>query len=130
MKPASRIGRLATCSSRAKSARAARMKNWISKTGAVVAALILSLTFFGGAATFPGTNWEGRTPAGVGLDKSKLDAISSYMGGRGCIVRHGYLVYTWGDFTTPGDVASAAKPWYSTFLFKAVEDGRLRSEEH
>jgi hypothetical protein len=61
------------------------------------------------------------------LDKSKLDAIQSYMGGRGCIVRHGYLVYTWGDFTTPGDVASAAKPWYSTFLFKAVEDGRLAS---
>jgi len=42
-------------------------------------------------------------------------------------VRNGYLVYTWGDVTTRGDVASAAKPWYSTLLFKAVEEGRLAS---
>jgi CubicO group peptidase (beta-lactamase class C family) len=79
------------------------------------------------AATFPGTNWEARTPAQVGLDVAKLDSIRSYLGGRGCIVRHGYLVYTWGDIATRGDVASAAKPWYSTFLFKAVEEGRLAS---
>jgi len=61
------------------------------------------------------------------LDPVKLDAIKDYAGGRGCIVRHGYLVYTWGDATRRGDVASALKPWISHFLFKAVEDGRLAS---
>ena len=95
--------------------------------GSLLTALTLSLTFWAGAATFPGTNWETRTPAAVGLDVAKLDAIQSYLGGRGCIVRNGYLVYTWGNVTTRGDVASAAKPWYSTFLFKAVEEGRLPS---
>jgi len=93
----------------------------------VPTALALSFTCWAGAATFPGTNWETRTPAAVGLDVAKLDAVQSYLGGRGCIVRHGYLAYTWGDFTTRGDVASAAKPWYSTLLFKAVEEGRLTS---
>ena len=103
------------------------MKNSISYTAVMIAALTHSFAFWAGAATFPGTNWDTRTPAAVGLDKSKLDAIASYMGGRGCIARHGYLVYTWGDVTTRGDVASAAKPWYATFLFKAVEEGRLAS---
>ncbi len=103
------------------------MKNWKSNTRALVAALILSLNFCVGAATFPGTNWETRPPAEVGLDVAKLNAIQTYLGGRGCIVRNGYLVYSWGNITTRGDVASAAKPWYSTLLFKAVEEGKLAS---
>jgi CubicO group peptidase (beta-lactamase class C family) len=40
-------------------------------------------------------------------------------------VRHGYLVYTWGDASRRGDVASAAKPVYAHFLFKAIEDGHI-----
>ena len=44
-------------------------------------------------------------------------AIRSYYG----VVRHGYLVFTWGDASRRGDVASACKPWYSHFLFKAVD---------
>jgi len=93
----------------------------------VVTTLTLSLTLWAGAATFPGANWTTRTPAEVGLDVAKLNAIQSYLGGRGCIVRNGYLVYSWGNIANCGDVASAAKPWYSTFLFKAVEEGRLAS---
>ncbi|MBI4580785.1 MAG: hypothetical protein HY718_13845, partial [Planctomycetes bacterium] len=50
-----------------------------------------------------------------------------YIGGRGCVVRHGYMGYTWGAQSQRQDVASACKPWFSTFLFKAVEDGRLSS---
>jgi len=76
---------------------------------------------------FPGETWETKSPGEVGLDQAKLDRIRDYLGGRGCITRHGYMVYTWGDYTRRGDVASAAKPWYAHFVFKAVEDGRLES---
>ena len=91
------------------------------------AALVLALSSGTQAAVLPGTNWETRTPAETGLEVAQLNGIQKYLGGRGCIVRHGYLVYSWGEITKRGDVASAAKPWYSTFLFKAVEEGRLAS---
>ncbi len=76
---------------------------------------------------FPGTQWETRTPAEVGLDAGKLDEFRRFVGGRGCVVRHGYLVYCWGNVSRRADVASAAKPFYSHFLFKAIEDGRIGS---
>ncbi len=37
------------------------------------------------------------------------------------------MVYSWGDASKRKDVASAAKPFYSHFLFKAVEDGKISS---
>ena len=98
-----------------------------SPLATVVTAFTVLVPLWAGAAIFPGTNWETRTPPQAGLDVAKLNAIQSYLGGRGCIVRNGYLVYSWGNMTTRGDVASAAKPWYSTLLFKAVEEGRLAS---
>jgi len=83
----------------------------------------------GGGSVYPGKNWAPRTPAEVGLEAVKLDAFRDYVGGRGCVVRSGYLVYAWGDVSQRADVASAAKPWYSHFLFKALEDGRIPSLE-
>ena len=74
---------------------------------------------------FPGAHWRTQPPEAVGLDKAVLDRLRDFMQGRGCIIRHGSLAYSWGDDAERGDVASAAKPWYSFFLFKAVEDGRL-----
>ena len=81
----------------------------------------------GTSVVVPQGSWETRTPEQVGLRRSALDALRSTLGGRGAIVRHGYLVYTWGDVSTREDVASAAKPLYAHFLFEAVEDGRLSS---
>ena len=78
---------------------------------------------------FPGAAWESRTPEEVGLDRAKLDAIAEYAGGRGCVIRHGYYVYGWGDVARRGDVASALKPWITHFLFVAVEEGLLPSTE-
>jgi len=77
--------------------------------------------------TFPGATWQWKTPAEVGLDPAKLDAIRDFAGGRGCIVRYGYMVYAWGDYKKRGDVASAVKPVTAHFLFKAVEDGKIPS---
>jgi len=74
---------------------------------------------------YPGREWEARQPQEVGLAAEKLKAFSDSIGGFGCIVRHGYMVYTWGDASRRMDVASAAKPVYAHFLFKAVEDRRI-----
>lgn len=76
---------------------------------------------------FPGTTWEQRTPGQVGLSREKLDALSKLVGGRGCVVRHGYMVYSWGDQSKSSDLASAFKPVLSTLLLIAVQEGRLNS---
>jgi hypothetical protein len=76
---------------------------------------------------YPGAKWDERTPEEVGLLRSKLDLLPDFIGGRGCIVRHGYMVYTWGDQSRCADVASALKPWFSHFLFKAIEEGKTSS---
>ena len=80
-----------------------------------------------GETVYPGKTWAKRTPADAGMDAAKLRAFSKYVGGRGCVTRRGYMVYTWGSASKRGDVASACKPWYSHFLFKAVEDGKIAS---
>jgi len=76
---------------------------------------------------FPTETWQTRSPAELGLSRAKLEEFARFVGGRGCVVRYGYMAYTWGDATRRGDVASAAKPWYSFFLFRAVEKGLLPS---
>lgn len=76
---------------------------------------------------YPGKIWQTQTPEDVGLSSDKLDAFRDFVGGRGCVTRHGYMVYTWGDVSKRADVASAAKPVYAHFLFKALEDGKIPS---
>ena len=80
-----------------------------------------------GQPVFPGRDWTIKSPEQVGMDPAGLKAFSDLVGGRGCVVRHGSLVHTWGDAAKRGDVASACKPWFSHFLFKALEDGKLES---
>jgi CubicO group peptidase (beta-lactamase class C family) len=75
----------------------------------------------------PGNQWEEKQPAEVGLSAETLKAFSTFVGGRGCVVRRGYLVYSWGDISRRADVASACKPFYAHFLFKALEDGKITS---
>ncbi|MBP7053056.1 MAG: serine hydrolase [Phycisphaerae bacterium] len=74
---------------------------------------------------FPGREWATRSPAEVELSADRLNAFSDFAGGFGCVIRHGYMVYSWGDPARRMDVASAAKPVYAHFLFRAVEDGRV-----
>jgi CubicO group peptidase (beta-lactamase class C family) len=74
---------------------------------------------------YPGDHWETRAPEQVGLSAEKLKALADFTGGRGCVVRHGYLVYTWGDPTKSGDIASAVKPVISTLLLLAVQASKL-----
>jgi len=60
-------------------------------------------------AVYPGKRWEARTPGEAGVDGRKLTELSDYAGGFGCVVRGGYMVYTWGDVSKRKDVASAVK---------------------
>jgi CubicO group peptidase (beta-lactamase class C family) len=95
--------------------------------------LLVTATFFhtllasAQPLAFPGKSWEARVPAAVGLDGAKLDAFALKVGGDGCIVRHGYLIKAWGDFSKQKDWASAAKPVLSTLLLLAVQEGKLAS---
>ena len=75
----------------------------------------------------PGAAWTMAEPAAAGLDRAALETFAQGIGGRGVVVRHGRLVFRWGDASRRGDIASAAKPLYGFFLFKAVASGRLGS---
>lgn len=74
---------------------------------------------------FPGKEWARKTPIEVGLDGRKLATFHKAIGGSGCIVRFGYLADSWGDATKSGDIASAAKPVYAHFLWKALADKKI-----
>lgn len=78
-------------------------------------------------AVFPGSTWERRSPASVGLDGRKLNEFVARVGGDGCIIKDGYLVKAWGEVAASGDWGSAAKPMLSTLLLLAVQEGKLTS---
>jgi hypothetical protein len=69
--------------------------------------------------------WPQASPVEVGIDPAALRECGEFFGGRGCVVRRGRLVHSWGDITRAADVASAVKPVFSFFLFKALEAGRI-----
>lgn len=79
------------------------------------------------ADVLPGLTWTSASPAEVGLDGSRLETFARFVGGRGVVVRHGFLVHGWGDITNRGDVASACKPVFAHFLFRAIADKRIPS---
>lgn len=74
---------------------------------------------------YPLATWRSLPLKEAGLSEAGLEQFRESVGGRGCVVRYGRMVYTWGDAARRGDVASAAKPWYVHFLLKAVEERRI-----
>jgi CubicO group peptidase (beta-lactamase class C family) len=79
----------------------------------------------GEEANYPGRTWEMRAPEAVSLSPTKLAALRELVGGRGCVVRHGFLVFSWGDPAKSSDVASAFKPLLTTLLLMAIQEGRV-----
>jgi len=97
---------------------------------ALCASLVLAVPRTGRAGckrVFPGAQWEQRSPAQLGLAPELLDEVAGMLGGRGCIVKDGYVVKTWGDQAERGDWFSSAKPVLSTLLFFALKEGRAKS---
>ena len=77
------------------------------------------------AVVFPEAHWRERQPAELGLDGSKLDALAALLGGRGCVIKNGAVVKTWGAQSQRGNWASSSKPVLSTLLFFAIDQGKL-----
>ncbi len=59
------------------------------------------------------------------MDAARLDALAQALGGRGCVVKDGFVVKTWGSQSEKKDWLSSAKPVLSTLLFFAVQEGKL-----
>ena len=76
---------------------------------------------------YPGREWEFRLPEDLGLSPKKLHELEQLTGGRGCVVRRGYMAFSWGDQTKSSDIASAFKPLLTTLLFLALQEHKLGS---
>jgi len=103
--------------------------------------LVLSLTICAAgtapASVFPREHWEHRSPSEVGLNPTRLEEFASFIEAGtdnpsderhrriGCVVRDGYMVYSWGDQSTKLDWFSSSKPVVSTMLLFAVHSGLL-----
>jgi CubicO group peptidase (beta-lactamase class C family) len=77
-------------------------------------------------SVYPDAAWRTCKPDQVALSPAKLNALRRLVGGRGCVVRHGWLAYHWGGPAKSADIASAAKPILTTLLILAVQEKRLR----
>ena len=82
-----------------------------------------------GRRHFPGPSWAIKPPAELGLDASRLEAVSTALGGRGCIVKSGVVVHQWGSQSEKSDWYSSAKPVLSTLLMFAIQEGRVSSPD-
>jgi hypothetical protein len=83
---------------------------------------------------FPGESWVVKTPAEVGLDAAKLQEFARRLGAEdpnarscGCIIKDGYMVYSWGDQADKLNWASSSKPVFSTMLLFALQAGKIKS---
>lgn len=74
---------------------------------------------------FPDKTWKTQTPELMGMSRAKLAEFRDLVGGRGCVVRHGTMVFIWGDQAKSSDVASAFKPLLSTLMLIAVQEGKI-----
>jgi CubicO group peptidase (beta-lactamase class C family) len=83
----------------------------------------------GGARQYPGERWEERDPAWLGLGVEPLEQLARDLGGRGCVVKDGFVVLRWGNQAERGDWLSSAKPVFTTLLLFAVAEGKLAAAE-
>jgi CubicO group peptidase (beta-lactamase class C family) len=87
------------------------------------------------APAFPEATWQEKTPEQVGVDPSKLEALKSNLSTQrpernaGCVIKDGYLIYSWGSVNQRHNWASASKPVLSTMLFAAVAEGRVKGPD-
>jgi CubicO group peptidase (beta-lactamase class C family) len=81
------------------------------------------------AARFPDRQWERRDPAAVGLEGIWLDRLADALGGKGCVIKDGYVVKAWGSQSERSDWFSSAKPVLSTLLMFAIQEGKVASPD-
>jgi CubicO group peptidase (beta-lactamase class C family) len=76
---------------------------------------------------FPGKHWSWKAPEKAGFSMHALHDYSRRVGGIGCVVHGGEMIYAWGDVSFRNDVASSCKPIYAHLVLQAVQDGRIES---
>lgn len=96
---------------------------------ASLAAVLSCLAAIAQAAevVFPDASWEIKSPLELGLDDARLDAVATALGSRGCAIKNGYVVKTWGAQDQKSDLFSSAKPVLSTLLMFALQEGKIKS---
>jgi CubicO group peptidase (beta-lactamase class C family) len=80
-----------------------------------------------GQGVFPKGSWETKPPADLSLDQEPLDELAKRLGGRGCVIKNGYVVKAWGAQDQRSDWFSSAKPVLSTLLLFALKEGKITS---
>lgn len=96
---------------------------------ALAFALGLSLPAADLDLVWPLPDWTPATPRNVGLDEGQLAAARDYAltgGGSGYIIRHGRLVFAWGDPKQRYDLKSTTKSFGAAALGLAIQDGKVR----
>lgn len=76
--------------------------------------------------------WQRATPGTAGMDEALLARARDYAlksGGSGMVIRHGKLVYAWGDLKQKYDLKSSSKSIGVTALGLALLDGKVRLED-
>ncbi|MDD3108487.1 MAG: hypothetical protein PHV49_04660 [Alistipes sp.] len=76
--------------------------------------------------TYPQTSWERDDR---GMKDTALMALAQAVGGDGCVILDGKILYQWGHIARPDDWASACKPILSTLLFCAIDEGLAQSPD-
>jgi CubicO group peptidase (beta-lactamase class C family) len=95
-------------------------------TSAVIALCSFAANANGAEIVFPNAAWASKKPNELGLDDARLDAVAAALGSRGCVIKNGYVVKTWGSQDQIGDWASSAKPVLSTLLMFAAQEGKVK----
>jgi uncharacterized protein DUF5060/beta-lactamase family protein/collagenase-like protein with putative collagen-binding domain len=78
-------------------------------------------------SVFPREHWVHESSDAHNLDGKQFAEVSALLGGRGCIVKDGYVVHEWGDQAKRSDWMSSAKPVISTLLLFALQEGLIES---
>jgi CubicO group peptidase (beta-lactamase class C family) len=75
---------------------------------------------------FPSHEWQSAAPESAGMAAESLRELARNLGGRGCVVKHGFVLHEWGSQSEIGDWASSAKPVLSTLLWFAIAEGKVK----
>lgn len=103
------------------------MRRSAKRTWLVIVAFIQMISFSLLSYEFPINGWKEKPPAELGVNVNKLDELRELVGGNGCVIKNGYLIYKWGDISKSQDIASAFKPILTTLLFVALQEGKISS---
>jgi CubicO group peptidase (beta-lactamase class C family) len=96
-------------------------------SSALFVAAIVATATNAAEVVFPRAAWQTKTPNELGLDEARLDSVAKALGSRGCAIKNGYVVKTWGAQDEKADLFSSAKPVLSTLLMFALKEGRIKS---